>query len=255
MIIDFHVHLGEATYPKYNASLDHLLNEMDVSDVDRAVVFPQFNIVPGDYGVQNRWISRIASEHEDRLVGFARLNPLSTNVRREAERALGKFGLRGVKLHMYDEGFTWSSPGLEEAMSVIDDHRVPLLIHVTDAVGLAGLCERYPSVPIVYAHAGYYDIKHNLMPTDAMISDLIPTNIMSIVRKHSNLYLEPSHTIFPRVLRRVVKEAADRVVFGSNFPLGDMRFAIHYFELSHLSEIEMQKVMYGNALKLLEGET
>lgn len=253
MIIDFHVHLGEATYPKYNSSLDYLFDEMDGSGVNQAVVFPQFNIVPGDYSVQNGWISRVVSEHRDRLVGFARLNPISRNAAGEADRALGRLGLRGIKLHMYDEGFTWSSPGLVEVMNVIEDYGVPLLIHVTDAGGLANLCDRYPSVSIVYAHAGYYDIKHNLMPTDAMISDLVPINVMDIVDTHPKLYLEPSHTIFPRVLRRVVKKASDRVVFGSNFPLGQMKFAIRYFQLSHLSESEMRKVMYENALRLLGG--
>lgn len=237
LIVDFHVHLGEATYPKYNASLKDLLNEMDESGVDKAVVFPQFNIVPGDYSVQNQWISHIVSEHQDRLVGFARLNPISKNTRSEADRALGKSNLRGVKLHMYDEGFTWSSHGLEEVMSVIEDYRVPLLIHITDMEGLASLSEKYPSVPIVYAHAGYYDITHNL----------------KLVETHPNLYLEPSHTIFPRILKRTVNRVSDRVVFGSNYPLGHMKFAMHLFQLSHLSDSEMQKVMYENAAKLLEG--
>jgi len=76
---------------------------------------------------------------------------------------------------------------------------------------------------------------------------------MPVLETHPNLYLEPSHTIFPRVLRKIVKKANNRVVFGSNFPLGQMKFAIHLFELSNLSESDMRKVMFENALKLLGG--
>jgi len=61
MIIDFHTHLGAATYPKYSSSIEVLLNEMELSGVDRAVVFPQFNITPGDYSFQNQWISHVVA--------------------------------------------------------------------------------------------------------------------------------------------------------------------------------------------------
>jgi len=71
------------------------------------------------------------------------LNPNIKKAGEKADQALGKLGLQGIKLHMYDEVFSWFSPGLKEIMKVADGYGVPLLIHATDLDGLAKLCSEY----------------------------------------------------------------------------------------------------------------
>ena len=78
-----------------DASVDHLLQDMNENSIDKAFVCAV------DGAVTNEYLSKVVREHSNRIVGFAWINnPLDKMKSVEAlEIAVNELGLRGLKLH------------------------------------------------------------------------------------------------------------------------------------------------------------
>jgi hypothetical protein len=234
MTLDFHVHLGQATYPKFPADPDQALREMDQAGVERAVVFPQFNLDPGDYSAQNRWLARLCAAHPDRFLGFGRVNCWLEGAEKIAEEALSRLGLRGLKVNASDDN-------LETAIflrvaEVAATHRKPLLFHgPLPAADQA--CERFPETPIILAHFG-----------GPPLCEPGP----QLLKRRPNAFLETSTVIFPGWIAAAAGElGAGRILLGSNFPTGDFAWAQERVRLALLAEADYRQIAGGNALRLL----
>jgi predicted TIM-barrel fold metal-dependent hydrolase len=109
MIIDAHLHCsgGEST--------GEVLRSLDDAGVEVAVLLapfldghrPRFHD-PGALRAGNERLGQLVRGHEDRLVGFAVVNPLHDGAADDLEDAVQRFGLRGLKLvpagwYPYDE--------------------------------------------------------------------------------------------------------------------------------------------------------
>ncbi|OIN99135.1 hypothetical protein AUJ67_07570 [Candidatus Desantisbacteria bacterium CG1_02_49_89] len=233
MIIDAHAHLGKATYPKWSATTKELLAEMDSSGINKAVVFPQYNVVPGDYSEQNQWLAEAIKPFQDRLIGFARINPALKNCPEVLKKSVD-LGFKGIKLHSEDEQWCYS-PLLGQCLQEIEDHGLPVFLHSSSEILEKMACD-FPQVKIIFAHmAGW------------------PPAVWDIAKKHNNIYMECSRIIMPKAyIGGAVKAlGADRVVLGSNFPVGDMGFALKRIELAGLTAEDHKKVCGNSMLKIL----
>ena len=234
MIVDAHTHLGKATYPKWSATAKGLLEEMDSAGVSKAVVFQQYNVVPGDYSEQNQWLAEVVRSHQDRLIGFARINPALKNCLDMLKKSVETLGFKGIKLHSEDEQWCYS-PLLAQCLQKIKDYGLPVFLHSSSEILEKMACD-FPQVKIIFAHmAGW------------------PPAIWDIAKKCKNIYLECSRIIMPKAyIGGAVKAlGAERVVLGSNFPVGDMGFALKRIELAGLTAEDHKKVCGNSMLKIL----
>lgn len=98
MIIDAHIHCSG------NERADDVLNAMDEAGVDVAVLLAPFLTDPftlqdrDSLRVANEYLSRLIRPHQDRLVGFAVVNPLHREAPDDLEDSIERLGLRGLKL-------------------------------------------------------------------------------------------------------------------------------------------------------------
>src|SRR5215207_9354527 len=108
-IFDPHTHIGEHDPSGFSATLDELLEALEVCD-GRAAVFPLAE--PQGYRAANLACAEAATEHSHRLVAFARVTPKDqpTELLDEALSA----GARGVKLHLSSDDFSLADPRLED---------------------------------------------------------------------------------------------------------------------------------------------
>jgi uncharacterized protein len=98
MLIDAHLHLSG----RENA--DDVLRSLDEARIDVAVLLAPFLTEP--YRIDdrqslrdgNRHLSDLVREHGDRLLGFAVVNPLHPEAADDLEEAVGRGGVRGLKL-------------------------------------------------------------------------------------------------------------------------------------------------------------
>src|SRR5919202_6216028 len=72
-------------------------------------------------------------------------------------------GAAGVKLHPRAEGFTLDHPALEGVFELLDERRLPVIVHAGRGIPALGKhavqhCERHPGARVILAHAGICDL-------------------------------------------------------------------------------------------------
>ncbi|MDQ3920099.1 MAG: amidohydrolase [Acidobacteriota bacterium] len=98
MIVDAHLHCSGSEREA------DVLRSLDDASVDAAVLLAPFLNEPyrlddrRSLRAANEYLSGLVRGHADRLVGFAVVNPLHPEAPDDLEEAVGRLGLRGVKL-------------------------------------------------------------------------------------------------------------------------------------------------------------
>ncbi len=127
MIIDAHLHCTGREHT------DEVLTALDDAEVDAAVLLapflsPPFQLNdPHSLRVANQHLANLVGGHEDRLIGFAVVNPLHEEAIDDLRHAIVDLGLRGLKLvptgwYPYDE----RAHGIYESAALLG---IPILFH------------------------------------------------------------------------------------------------------------------------------
>ena len=261
MVIDFHAHV----YPEkialkaaqsigafYNVDMCHpgsvpeLLSCMDAGGVGRALIH-SVALSPARVTTINDFISGQVQLHPDRLYGYATLHPDMTEDETEAEldRAL-KLGLRGVKLHNDMQKIAIDDPRMDKIYAACQD-RCPLLLHMGDdryhydtPGQLPGVLRRFPRLRVIGAHMGGYTQWQEALAC----------------LRQENLLVDCSSSYFrlgDQGLREAIRAfGADRVLFGTDFPMWDPGRELEKVRGLGLTSGELEKILYKNALTVLE---
>lgn len=163
MIIDAHVHCSG----QENAS--DVLRSLDEARVDIAVLLAPF-LSPG-YSLDdaqsleraNAHLARLVRGHEDRLIGFAVVDPRSPGVPEDLRIAVEDLGLRGVK--MVPTGWYPYDAAVQPVFKQAHELKLPMLFHSGIFIdGRSGRFCRptffealrdYPGLRVTLAHLGW----------------------------------------------------------------------------------------------------
>lgn len=201
-------------------TLEELLAEMDAAGIERVVLQGWYWEDPRTCVDQNRFYADCLRLHPDRISACLSLHAAMAEGQLEAEMARGReAGFRGVgELSPHSQHYPVDHPGLEAALSLAGEWGWPVVLHVSDPGGreypgrvetplddFLRLAENFPHTQLVLAHWGG-------------LLALRPG-----VARHRNLYYDTAASPLlyePTVWGRMVDAAgADRVLFGSDFPL------------------------------------
>ncbi|MGH2829323.1 MAG: amidohydrolase family protein [Actinomycetota bacterium] len=173
-----------------------------------------------------------AASRNRRFIPFAFVNPmLGAESHDELDHRISQ-GARGVKLHAWLHDFR-----LPQAMSILkrcEQHDLPVLVHLGfgPASDVAAVLEECPTLRLIVAHAG---IPHfgALWKLDRVLFDTAATGQL----------------ISQRMVRRLVDAVGrDRVVFGSDAPIGLRARSGHEYRPPPLPDAAMG----ANLLRVLE---
>ncbi|MFC1901198.1 amidohydrolase family protein [Chloroflexota bacterium] len=277
MIIDFHTHIfppqlnknrGEyvdrdpcfaALYSDEKAKLasaEELIESMDRDGVDISVVL---NIGWSSHELcveTNDYILESIARYPERLVGFCAVQPrLVDEAVAEIKRCV-KGGVKGIgelrpdtqQIDLTDE--TTIGPFVE----AIKKHNLVLLVHASEPVGhqypgkgtvtpekLYPFIAAHPDVSLVCAHWGGGLPFYTLMPE---VGNLLENTYFDTA---ASPFLYNSQ-IYSRVSQLV---GADRVLFGSDYPLLAQDRLIKEIKASGLPDDDVELVLSGNARRLL----
>lgn len=202
-------------------SVGELLREMDAAGVERAILLGWYWQNAATCALQNRFYAECVRAHPDRLTGFATFNACAGfEVTLQELRRAAAEGLVGLgELSPHSQGYSMEDPVLHEALQLAGELRWPVNFHVTDpssaeypgrvATPLADfirLAERHPQVNFILAHWG------GLLPLHEADA-LIPANIYYDTAATPLIY---NATVWLRCLKKI---PAERVLFGSDYPL------------------------------------
>jgi hypothetical protein len=248
MIIDFHAHYSRQffRYQEYRLTVDEILAGMDAHGISRAVLG-----AAGEYAAirnteGNDQIACAVRCHPDRFIGFATINPWwRDRAVDEVKRASQEHGFAGIVIHPILHGFEANDPlvfplieaAVEQKMIVYVTGGAPYLAMPYKIADLAG---RYPAGRFVMGHAGWdfhFDVPYCL--------DACP-----------NLSAETSRNGLANLESLARRFGAERLIFGSDYPFSSYESEIAKIRLlPGLSGAEQERILAGNAISLLGGES
>lgn len=210
---------------------EQLLARMDEAGIDRQVVFPiDWGLHLGDPPTPiedvNRHVADIAADHAE-LDSFATIDPRRDGAVEFLERALGDWGMTGLKLHP-TAGFHLHDEETYRLLEVATDYDVPLL---TDSGPIsAPLYSKYsrpihvdevlvdfPDLPVIVAHMSLGWWRDLLAIADMKVNTNLHVDVSGWQERAPHAPEE-----FATAVRGFVDAlGADRVHFGTDDPVFD----------------------------------
>ncbi len=277
MIVDFHTHIlppgireNRAHYsgrdrcfdllyanPKSKiATAEEIVDNMDKEGIDVSVVL---NIGWESHELcveTNNYIIDAIAQYPDRLIGFCAIQPLvKDSAVKEIERC-ARSGIRGIgELRCDTQGFDFTD---RETMSPIVkaaiENNMIFLTHSSEPIGhiypgkgsitpdiLYGFVENFPEATLICAHWGGGLPFYALMP--------------EVSKSLKNVYFDTAASLFlyqNDIFDYVTKLVGeDKILFGSDYPLIRQNRIIEAINALDLSQEIKNKVLGGNAKKLL----
>jgi len=193
----------------------------------------------------NEFIAREVESHPGLLTGFGTLHPASADLDGDIDH-LFDLGLKGVKLHPDIQKFKLDD---FRCLRIYDrcEGRVPLLIHTGDSRydfsnpnRLLPILKIYRNLTVIGAHFGGYSIWEQAA---------------ELLAGTPNLYVDCSSTMFAlddeKVAALIRAYGADRVLFGTDYPMWSPLDEVENFMRLPLTDTERSQILHRNAEKLL----
>lgn len=262
MIIDAHTHIHLDPGAKGQRVKD-LLKAMDAAGIDMAAVFA----APINGLSTERVLSDIAP-HEDRLFAVASVSPVMHGFQRAPSRIgrwLAEGRVRALKFYTGYEHFFPADARLRAYLKLLVKYDRPVIFHSGD------LYDKIPGAKLKYSHPLAIDELAAEMPdlkiVIAHLGSPWALDAAQVCYKNKNVYSDCSGFTYGAFdagqRRRFVRmwetfdeitegHAADKILFGTDWPISDMRSYLDVVRACAGGEVSCEKVFSKNA-KLLFG--
>ncbi|GLC94309.1 amidohydrolase [Cupriavidus sp. TA19] len=231
-------------------SMELLLAEMEEAGVDKGVVVGRLAGTLGS--VSNGDVARIVRDYPGRFIGAASIDPTNRVVacKTISEAVASGFKAINIEPGSYPIPMYADDRRLYPVYAHCEDLNVPVIMMVggtagpdlsySDPVRTDRVLADFPKLNVVVVHGGWPWV----------------TEILHIAFRRPNMYLSPD-MYFSRMpgWEEYVKAAdsflADRMLYASSFPFCPVRDYKRWFETLPIRPENMEKVMGGNACRLL----
>jgi uncharacterized protein len=232
---------------RFDGKLSGLLRTMDEAGIDKGLALG-VAIKASNVARTNEFIGTVP---RDRLVPMGTVHPdlpVEENLRHLRDN-----GIVGVKLHPLFQALSYADPRVHEILEALADAGMPVITHVgagedaeANERGAPALVRRVadalPNLTLIACHYGGY---HRLDEAD-----------QHVVGSHVTLETSWPPTLAELEPRRLValirRHGADRVVYGSDWPMADPAAEIAAIRNLGLTDEEQDGILGGNLMRILE---
>jgi uncharacterized protein len=231
---------------RFDGKLSGLLRTMDEAGVDKGLAL--------GVGIKASVVARtnefIGTVPRDRLVPMGTVHPdlpVDENI-----RSLTENGIVGVKLHPLFQALSLSDPRVRDLCAALADEGMPVITHVgaggDDAANergnpaaLRALADEIPALTLIACHYGGYhrldDAEQHVVGSRVTLETSWPPTVADLDRE--------------RIVALIRRHGADRVVYGSDWPMADPAAEIAAIRDLGLTQEEADGILGGNAARLL----
>lgn len=192
----------------------------------------------------NAFIADTVRRSDGSMTGLGSLHPESDNIA-DDYRHIKELGLKGVKLHPDFQKISLDDKRCE-AVYELCRGELPLLLHTGDhrydfsnPDRLIPVLRKYPDLTVIGAHFGGWSVWDEA--TEKLSS-------------FPNFYVDCSSSLYSmsaEKAKRIIRTyGADKVLFGTDFPMWFYEDELERFFNLGLSQDETEKILYKNACKL-----
>ncbi|MEY2790724.1 MAG: hypothetical protein RL295_888 [Pseudomonadota bacterium] len=231
-------------------SMDLLLHEMDQARVDKGVVVGRLAGMLGS--VSNDDVASIVASHPERFIGAASIDPTHRRSAIDTIEASLQAGFKLINIEpgAYPVPMYADDRRLYPLYGHCEDRGVPIILMVggtagpdlsySDPIRTDRVLADFPQLQVVVAHGGWPWV----------------TQILHLAFRRPNLWLSPD-MYFSRMpgweeyVRAADSFLSDRMLYASSFPFCPVRDYKTWFEGLPIRPDNLEKVMGGNARRLL----
>ncbi|MBR5539606.1 MAG: amidohydrolase [Clostridia bacterium] len=257
-IIDAHCHIypdkiaekaSESTGIFYHleASLDGkistLLKHGEKAGINHFIV-QSVATTPKQVSSINNFIANATKESGGRFTGLGTLHPDSEDIKADFEEIIS-LGLKGVKLHPDIQRFKIDDFRMLKIYELCEG-RLPILMHTGDSRydmsnpnRLMPILDIYKNLTVIGAHFGGWSIWEEATKK---------------LYGYKNLYVDCSSSLYAispeKAKELILAYGADRVLFGTDYPLWEPETELERFMQIDLSQKQREDILFNNAAKL-----
>ncbi len=190
----------------------------------------------------NSFIAEACKKH-DCFIGLGTIHPDVEDVEAEVSRIIS-LGLKGIKLHPDFQDFNIDDEPVMKIYRAAEG-KLPILIHMGDEnrtssrpKRLAKVLDMFKGLVVIAAHLGGYSMWDESMDclvgrdvyfdTSSSLAFVDKNKVKDIIRKHG----------------------AQRVLFGTDYPMWTHKEELERFNNLELDDNEKEMILYSNALRL-----
>jgi predicted TIM-barrel fold metal-dependent hydrolase len=225
----------------YDGKLSTALRELDKAGIGRFCAH-SVATMPGQVRPINDFIWDSYAKYPDRIVPFAALHPDVPDMNACVDEIVAA-GFRGVKIHPDIQGFRIDAENVIRMIGAVAG-RLPILIHAGDhrydnsgPARLNRMLDLFPNLTAILAHLGGWGEWEK-----AMASGL---------KDRKNVYVDTSSSLYavpPARAAEIIRAyGADRVFFGTDYPMWIPTEELARFGALGLNEEEREKILHKNA--------
>lgn len=230
-------------YKGFDGKTETMLKNGEASGVRHFVVF-SVATTPHQVSSINSFIAESVNKSGGVFTGLGTLHPYSDNLKADFDE-LVSLGLKGVKLHPDFQKIAIDDPCCQEIYRLCSG-RIPVLLHTGDyrydysnPDRMKRMLEKFPDCTFIGAHFGGWSV------WDEAAEKL---------SEYPNFYVDTSSSFSDISVEKVAElikiYTADKVLFGTDYPLGNSSTEIEQLKKSVDSEESLKKILYTNAVKL-----
>lgn len=190
----------------------------------------------------NDYTAQIVGEHPGTLYGLGAMHQ-DHQKKADEVRRIDALGLRGVKIHPDIQGVQINDRRFDEMYAALEEMGMPVLAHTGDKRydnsnpdRVIDVLTRFPRLTMVGAHFGCWSLREE--------------GVKALAR-FDRFYVDCSSSLYalsPQKAREIIHAyGADRVMFGSDFPMWKADEELKLLRRVGLTEDEMEKVLCKNA--------
>jgi uncharacterized protein len=281
MIVDCHTHLWESPGHLSQTFVDeanarsrgkpmdlHVPPERHwpaMKSVDKAIVFG-IRALHSGLSSPNEYIASYAAAHQDKIIGFAAVDPTHDNVRETLTHAVDVLKLKGVKLGPIYQNIHPLDERMLEVYDFAQARNLPIIIHqgttfprlaplkFAPPILLEDVALQFPNLKMVIAHLGHPWIAETLV----------------LIRKQPNFFSDISALhyrpwqFYNALIMAKEYGVLDKLLFGSDYPFTTAEASIAALRdfnriatgtyMPVLNEEEIDRLIHSPTLELLDLE-
>ena len=240
--------------------LSTMLNEMDVCEIDRAVLLalecPKLN---DSKMPSNDEVASLVRQNGKRFVGFASVDPDSTKALTEMKRTKDELGLSGLKLNPALQEFDPTSHAALEVYNEAERLGMPILVHtgITFSNRFSiqhnhpsiydDIARKHPKLNICLAHMGWPWLWEAVM-----VAIRNPNVYLDTAGTYVGTPIEHVRQVTAALSARVIENVlGERLMFGSDFPRIEMNKMFNAITELPIRQDTLTRILGGNVLSFL----
>ncbi|MBE6787893.1 MAG: amidohydrolase [Ruminococcaceae bacterium] len=197
----------------------------------------------------NEFIAKEVENSGGLMTGLGTLHPDSEDIKDDVKHLM-ELGLRGVKLHPDIQAFKIDDYRCLKIYELCEENSLPVLMHTGDnrydysnPNRLLPILDIYKGLTVIGAHLGGWSIWEEAVEAYCQMP---------------NFYVDCSSSfpyLKPETAKKIIRKyGADKVLFGTDYPMWSPKREIEYFMGLSLDESEIISIMNMNVKKLFSLE-